>query len=113
MFKPGVSGNPSGRPKDVYRITELAKTHTEEALQTLAEIASDKTAPPAARVSAAEALLNRAWGRPSQHVEATVTAGISFGQFLENQAKNCKELGLLESIEPTVIDMSIEPEDDI
>ncbi len=46
-----------------------ARAHTELAITTLATVAGSKTAPAAARVTAAEALLNRGWGRPAQPVD--------------------------------------------
>lgn len=44
--------------------------HTEKALQTLAGIMASDEAPPAARVAAANSLLDRGWGRAEQRVEA-------------------------------------------
>jgi hypothetical protein len=44
----------------------LARVHTEEALSTLAVIMRDEKSPAAARVRAAECLLDRGWGRPTQ-----------------------------------------------
>ena len=64
----GVSGNPGGRPKEVAHVKELARTFTEEAIRTLAEIMGDSSAPHSARVKASESLLDRAWGK----AEATV-----------------------------------------
>jgi hypothetical protein len=49
-------------------IRSLARSHSESALNTLAGIMTNADAPPAARVSAAEALLNRGWGKPSQPI---------------------------------------------
>lgn len=66
------SPNPAGRPKASYLVSDLAKQHTPEALATLVEVMQDKAAPAAARVSAAEAVLNRAWGRPVQAIDARV-----------------------------------------
>ncbi len=40
QFAPGVSGNPTGRPKADRTIQELARAHTAEALEALVEIAT-------------------------------------------------------------------------
>jgi len=48
------------------RLTELAKSHSELALKVLVDVAV-KGKTDAARVSAANALLDRAYGRPSTH----------------------------------------------
>ena len=73
MFSPGTSGNPSGRPKSDVIIRDLARQHTEEALNTLIEIAGNKKAPPSSRVHAACAILDRGWGKPAIFVEANST----------------------------------------
>jgi hypothetical protein len=49
-------------------IKSLARVHTESALNTLAGIMHQPEAPPAARVSAAQALLDRGWGKAAQIV---------------------------------------------
>lgn len=67
-FQPGQSGNPGGRPKALREVMELARAKTEAAVETLAGIMTNGSAPPAARVSAATALLDRGWGRPVQGV---------------------------------------------
>lgn len=56
--------------KTPIEIKSLARTHTESALKTLAGIMNEPKAPAAARVSAAEALLNRGWGK-----SATIVTG--------------------------------------
>lgn len=68
-FLPGQSGNPGGRPKEATRLTELARTQTEAAVQALTEVMLNKKAPAAARVTAACALLDRGYGRPNQTME--------------------------------------------
>jgi hypothetical protein len=64
-FMPGQSGNPGGRPKEVGHVRALAKKYTEEAIRTLAELMRTGK-PDRARVAAAEALLDRAYGKPTQ-----------------------------------------------
>jgi hypothetical protein len=63
-FSPGQSGNPGGRPKIIAELRDLARQHTEAALATLVEIALNGENE-SARVTAANALLDRAWGKPS------------------------------------------------
>jgi len=58
-------------------IRSLARSHTSTALKTLAGIMEQADAPPAARVSAAQALLDRGWGKPSQTVDMTVRKQIA------------------------------------
>ena len=72
-FRKGVSGNPSGRPKDIGEIKELARAKTPEAMAALTEIVGDKKASPAARVAAANTILDRGWGRATQVIEVTRT----------------------------------------
>ena len=49
-------------------IRSLAQAHTEDAIATLAAITTQKDASPAARVSAAIALLDRGWGKSTQPI---------------------------------------------
>ena len=62
------SGNPGGRPKVVAEIKELARAHTDKAIETLVSIMDNPKAAPVARVSAANALLDRGYGKPPQHI---------------------------------------------
>ena len=71
-FVKGQSGNPGGRPKVVGEVQELARSHTADAVTTLAEIMRDTEAAPAARVAAANALLDRGYGKPLQSSTVSV-----------------------------------------
>lgn len=67
-WKPGQSGNPSGRPRVVGHVRDLARKQTAKAIRTLTAIMDDSSARDTARVTAATALLDRAWGRPAQAI---------------------------------------------
>lgn len=68
--RPGA-GRKKGKVSQAKRaIAEMAKVHAEAALETLADIAS-KGESEAARVSAANAILDRAYGKPPQAVQHT------------------------------------------
>src|SRR5215216_4057905 len=66
-FIPGKSGNPGGRPKVVAEVRDLARQYMPLAIITLADIAQNGRQE-AARVSAATALLERGYGRPTQPI---------------------------------------------
>ena len=64
-FAPGTSGNLGGRPKDEARVAELARSYTSEAIETLVHLmrhGKDERV----RGTAAQALLDRGWGRLSR-----------------------------------------------
>ena len=68
-WKPGQSGNPGGFPKQLVEVQALARAHTPEAIEALVRIVRDKKQPGAAVVAAANALLDRAWGKATQPVD--------------------------------------------
>lgn len=55
--------------KAPLEIRSLARKHTVKALQVLADIMEQPNAPPSARALAAQALLDRGWGRAHQSIE--------------------------------------------
>ncbi len=66
--RPGA-GRKKGKVSQAKReLAELAKDHAEQALQVLVEIALDGESE-AARVSAANAILDRGYGKPIQGVD--------------------------------------------
>jgi hypothetical protein len=67
-FLPGQSGNPGGRPKEIGQVRDLARQHTTLAVKTLVHVMQHGTKD-AARVAAAQALLDRGWGRPQQTMD--------------------------------------------
>jgi hypothetical protein len=74
-FREGA-GRPSGSsnkcsPEQSQRLSELAKSYTEEAIQTLVDVARNGRTD-AARVSAANALLDRAYGKPAVKEEKEI-----------------------------------------
>ena len=68
-FAKGQSGNPGCRPRDEARVAELARSYTSEAIETLAHLmrhGRDERV----RGTAAQALLDRGWGKPKVEVGA-------------------------------------------
>ena len=66
-FETGISGNPGGRPVVPHEVIALARSHTAAALNALAANLSDENGN--VRNTAAQALLDRAWGRSREFVE--------------------------------------------
>lgn len=75
----GEVRNPFGRAKRDLDLAKKARRHAEKAILVLAEVMSNKQAPPAARVSAASELLDRGYGKAPQ----TLDLKMDFGQQLE------------------------------
>ena len=61
-FIAGYSGNPGGRPKDEYRVAELARSYTVEAVETLVDLMRHSR-DDRVRGTASQALLDRGWGK--------------------------------------------------
>ena len=72
-FQKGQSGNPGGRPKILADVRELARAHTASAMDALVQIVEDENAPPAARVTAANSLLDRGYGKPEAKIDANIS----------------------------------------
>lgn len=86
MFPKGISGNPTGRPKTDIKIKELAQQYTDTAVKTLVEIAQNPKAKDSARVMAANAILDRAYGKPAQYSE-NLNMNVSYEDYLLELAR--------------------------
>ena len=67
QFPKDFSGDPGGRPRDEQKVAELALSYTKEAIETLVELmrrGNDERV----RGTAAQALLDRGWGKPKVEV---------------------------------------------
>lgn len=98
-FKPGSSGNPGGRPKKpqtiearriVADVKALARECAPEAIWTLKTIMLDVKAPPAARIGAATAILDRGFGKPTQAVDVEVA--LDFSRFTNDELDEYERL---------------------
>jgi hypothetical protein len=64
-FKKGKSGNPGGRPRALASVMDEARRYTFEAIRVLLKLMRNAESE-SVRLSAAEAILSRGWGRPIQ-----------------------------------------------
>jgi hypothetical protein len=93
-FKPGVSGNPGGRPKKPQTLERikaeadvkgLARECAPQAISILNTIIGDPKTPPAARIAAANAILDRGFGRPAQQVDVNATIDFDFSRLSDEE----------------------------
>ncbi|MFK4485314.1 hypothetical protein [Bradyrhizobium sp. USDA 336] len=59
----------TSRARNLTEIRSLARSHTRTAIRVLVGVMRSEDATPAARVSAANAILDRGWGKAAQPVE--------------------------------------------
>ena len=79
-FRPGVSGNPNGRPKRGLALAEVVREKTrdgEDPVEFLLRVMKGqiKHARVSDRIAAATELLNRGFGKPLQEIELDVGLG--------------------------------------
>jgi hypothetical protein len=89
-FQPGVSGNPGGRRKHTMEelramkdVRTAAKEYTLEAIKTLVEIMRDTECGRQARIMAANSLLDRGHGKPTQTIAGDPDKPLTLMQIVE------------------------------
>lgn len=89
-FQPGVSPNPGGMPKGVGEVRRLAREHAPEAVALLVKAMQSDDAGWSARITAAMALLDRGFGKPTQPLDiqdSRPLAGVPAEALLDALAK--------------------------
>ena len=57
-------------PRSITEIRSLARSYTRTAIKVLVGVMNCEDATPAARVAAANAILDRGWGKPAQAIQS-------------------------------------------
>lgn len=96
---PSLPARTDAEPEKEKDIRDLTKPHTQSAIETLAEIMNDKTANKMARITAANSVLDRGWGKPKQATETTVA--VTYQDLLKGISE--KEQRYLEVVDAQVV----------
>jgi hypothetical protein len=73
-------------------VKALARECAPEAIETLKAIMLDAKAPPAARISAAQTLLDRGYGRPTQAVDVSGEVALDFSRLTDAELDEYERL---------------------
>lgn len=87
--RPGAGRKPGKVGAAKRALAEMAKDHAEAAMKTLVDIAMDRAAPHAARVSAATAILDRGYGKPAQAMTVGNPDGTPMGPSIIQIVPGC------------------------
>jgi hypothetical protein len=92
--------------KAPIEIRTLARAHTETAIRTLHGIMTASDAPAAARIAAAQYLLDRGWGRPDQKtfIERRNVTELSDAELAERLAELTAAVGDSAEDDPPPVD---------
>jgi Family of unknown function (DUF5681) len=96
-FRKGQSGNPSGRPKALHELVELARAETLPTFQKLVEL-RDQADDPRVQLAAAREILDRAWGKPTQLLGGDPEQPIRHEHQVDLGALTDEQLAALESL---------------
>jgi hypothetical protein len=84
------------KPKTITEIRSLARSHTRAAINALVGVMRSKDATHAARVSAANAILDRGWGKAAQALENADSGALELIHKIERvivHPENCDSEG--------------------
>lgn len=86
-WQKGKSANPTGRPKDTEKqkedkrkAREILLAATPAAARYVAKLVKDVNAPDKVRLQAANTIFDRAYGKPTQMIEADIGADLAVSQ---------------------------------
>ncbi|HET6606384.1 MAG TPA: hypothetical protein VFG62_06935 [Rhodopila sp.] len=95
-WRKGQSGNPAGRARhmmpDGRSVAEWAREYAPAAFEALLAVMNDSEAPHQARVQAAIAIHDRAFGRPQQAIELDLSADESVAELLRDARKRVVDM---------------------
>ncbi len=72
-WKPGESGNPKGRPPENFAVKKIARENSKAAIRVLIRIMKDESQKAVSRIAAANAVLDRGYGKVAQEVRVQGT----------------------------------------
>lgn len=88
-FEKGKSGNPGGRPKESGHIKELARQHAPGAFARILELVASEDQRVA--LNAAQAVLDRAYGKPAQAIVGEDGGAIELVQTIRREIVTNRE----------------------
>ena len=114
-FVKGISGNPGGKPKELKSIQLAARAISPLALRELKRILNDPDAGKQAKIAAAIAVWDRAWGRPKQEVAQELSHSMSdslltaLDQISQRDARlnELRDSGIAQATSRTVEELSV------